>query len=204
MEGNEAFPSSVSKSRGSIHSLHLDIASSECDHHGTGSVICRIAYTPPIAVETHKFMWLLSSNKASVTPDLAARALITRMRKQPDSHKFHEFEGGRDLLKEVQHNCPYYLSCILSIIRAWFSQGCPRSNDRRHDFSEACQALDWIIQNIFKLPPLLDDHQAEQARVANPLLNWLRDVALLVEKNSTSKNGFAQAKSLLFVPITVC
>jgi hypothetical protein len=42
--------------------------------------------------------------------------------------------------------------------------------------------LDWIIQNFFEVPPLLDDHQTEQTRVANPLLNWLRNVALLVEK----------------------
>jgi hypothetical protein len=42
--------------------------------------------------------------------------------------------------------------------------------------------LNWIIQNFFEVSPLLDDHQTEQTRVANPLLNWLRDVALLVEK----------------------
>jgi hypothetical protein len=56
--------------------------------------------------------------------------------------------------------------------------------------------LNWIIQNFFEVSPLLDDHQTEQTRVANPLLNWLRNVALLVKKNSNSKNGFAQAKSL--------
>ncbi|MEY2608199.1 MAG: hypothetical protein QOH31_6053 [Verrucomicrobiota bacterium] len=42
--------------------------------------------------------------------------------------------------------------------------------------------LNWIIQNFFEVPPLLDDHQTEQTRVANPLPNWLRNVALLVEK----------------------
>jgi hypothetical protein len=46
--------------------------------------------------------------------------------------------------------------------------------------------LDWIIQNFFEVPPLLNDHQTEQTRVANPLLNWLRNVALLVEKKMAS------------------
>jgi hypothetical protein len=83
----------------------------------------------------------------------------------------------------VGHNCAYYLSCILSIVRAWFERGCPRTSERRHDFTEACQALDWIVQHIFQLAPLLDDHQNEQERISNPLLNWLRDLALLVEKS---------------------
>jgi hypothetical protein len=33
------------------------------------------------------------------------------------------------------------------------------------------------------LAPLLDDHQSEQARVANPMLNWLRDLALLIKQD---------------------
>jgi hypothetical protein len=150
---------------------------------GTGSVTCRIAYMAPIEVATDKFMWLLSSNKASVTPDLAARALITRMRKQPDSYKFTSFADGRDLLQEVHYNCAYYLSCVRSIVQQWVSRGKPRTADRRHDFTQACQSLDWIVQHILGLAPLLDDHQNEQARVANPLLNWLRDLALLVKQD---------------------
>lgn len=150
---------------------------------GTGTVTCRIAYMAPIEVETDKFMWLLSSNKASVTPDLAARSLITRMRKQPDSYQYQVFGDGHDLLQEVGIRCSYYLSCILAIISEWVKKGRPHTNDRRHDFTEACQALDWIIQNTFNLAPLLDDHQVEQDRISNPLLNWLRDIALIIEKN---------------------
>jgi hypothetical protein len=150
---------------------------------GTGTVTCRIAYMAPVEVETDKVMWLLSSNKANVTPDLAARSLITRLLKQPDSYTFKDFGDGRDLYAEVEFNRPYYLSCILSIVRAWLAESRPRTTDRRHDFTEACQSLDWIVQNILNLSPLLDDHQAEQARVSNPLLNWLRDIALLIQKN---------------------
>jgi hypothetical protein len=152
---------------------------------GTGTVTCRIAYMAPVEVATDKFMWLLSSNKADITPDLAARALITRMLKQPASHKYHLYDGGHDLLKEVRHNSTYYLSCILAIVSAWVDKGKPRTDDRRHDFREACQALDWIVQHIFKLAPLLNDHQNEQARVSNPLLNWLRDLALLVKQDES-------------------
>jgi hypothetical protein len=149
---------------------------------GAGRVTCRIAYMAPIEVETDKLTWLLSSNKASVTPDLAARSLITRMRKQPANHAYRAYEGERDLLEEVRHN-PDYLSAILSIIQAWVAKGKPRTNDVRHSFKGICQALDWVLQNILGMKPLLDGHQEEQARVANPLLNWLRDVAILMQQD---------------------
>ena len=118
---------------------------------GTGTVTCRIPYMAPVEVATDKFMWLLSSNKANITPDLAARALITRMLKQPTSHKYRVFDGGRDLLKEVRQNSTHYLSCILTIVSEWVDKGKPRTDDRRHDFRAVCQALDWIIRHIFGL-----------------------------------------------------
>jgi hypothetical protein len=142
----------------------------------------------PIEVPTAKIIWLLSSNKADVSPDLAARALITRMRKQPNLYQFKVFGDGRDLLQEVRHKCPYYLSCALAIIREWVSRGRPRTSERRHDFTEVCQSLDWIVQNILKCAPLLDDHQNEQQRISNPLINFLRDVAIIIEKNDNIEN----------------
>jgi len=41
--------------------------------------------------------------------------------------------------------------------------------------------MDWIVQHIFGLAPLLDGHRAEQERMSSPGLNWLRDVALAVD-----------------------
>jgi hypothetical protein len=46
-----------------------------------------------------------------------------------------------------------------------------------------------LFKTFLNSPPLLDDHQTEQTRVTNPLLNWLRDVALLVEKKNTSNSS---------------
>jgi len=161
----------------------VDSQLAESALRGTGSVTCRIPYMAPIEVPTTKTIWLLSSNKAAATDDLAERSLISRMRKQPDSYQFKVFGDGRDLLQEVAHKCPYYLSCVLAIIREWMTKGRPRTTERRHAFTEVCQSLDWIVQNILKCAPLLDDHENEQHRVSNPLINWVRDVAITVEKN---------------------
>ena len=48
---------------------------------------------------------------------------------------------------------------------------------------EWAQALDWIVQEIFHLPSLLEGHAETQDRISNPGLIWLRDVCLAVEKD---------------------
>jgi hypothetical protein len=36
--------------------------------------------------------------------------------------------------------------------------------------------MDWIVQNLFGLPPLLDGHRAQQQRISSTGLNILRDI----------------------------
>lgn len=43
--------------------------------------------------------------------------------------------------------------------------------------------MDWIVQNIFKLPPLLEGHRNEQLRISNVGLSFLRELALVVQKS---------------------
>ncbi len=108
-------------------------------------------------------------------------ATETRIRKKPAGYKYKEWPEG-DLLAHVQKNYAYYLSCVFSIVR-------PGTKDCRHDFREWCQVLDWIVQNLFELPPLLDGHREEQERISNPHLNWLRDVAVSVEQAGKLDEG---------------
>jgi hypothetical protein len=131
---------------------------------------------------------MLTSNKAETSPDLALRSLITRFRKQPKTHRFHKYPEG-DLLSHVDQNCSCYLSCLLAVIRTWYNQGKPHTDDNQHDFRECCQALDWIVKNVFHEPPLLDGHKTEQQRIASPNLTWFRSVALEVEKAGKLNEG---------------
>src|SRR5260221_11118811 len=45
-------------------------------------------------------------------------------------------------------------------------------------FGNGVKTLDWILQNIFRLPPLLNGHRDEQFRIASPGLSFLRELAL--------------------------
>jgi hypothetical protein len=155
---------------------------------GAGLVQARRAYSRSVQVKTDRVCWMLSSNKADTTPDLANRSIITRILKQLAGYNFKRFEEG-DLLRHVEAKSDYYLSCILSVLREWHSKRKPRTDDTRHDFREWCQTLDWIVQNIFQCPPLLDGHRGEQLRISNPDLNWLREIGFCAEKDNRLGDG---------------
>ena len=160
---------------------------------GEGTVNARPAYSRGIQAETDRVYWMMSSNKAETTPDLANRSIITRIRKQSADFNFKSYPEG-DLLDHVRKNCDHYFSCVLSIVKEWHRQGCQRTRESRHDFREWAQSLDWIVQKIFTLSPLLDGHQSEQTRISNPDLGWLRSVALAVEKDKRLSEGLKPAE----------
>lgn len=132
-----------------------------------------------VDVDTRPFLWQLSTNGADLTRDLANRSIVTRIRKQPEGYKFRRYPEG-DVLEYIKANRPRLLGAVFSIIREWARLGRPRTEEMRHDFRGWVQALDYIVQHIMKLHPLLDSHKAEQERVGNPCLQWLREVARCV------------------------
>ncbi len=160
--------------RGRLDSTILEEAT-----RGAGRVTCR-TLRASAEVETRFFNWQLSTNGAEFTRDIANRSIITRIRKQPEGHPFRRFPEG-DLLAHVEANQGFFLGAVFAVLREWKRRECPVTSERRHDFRAWCRSMDWIVQNIFNTPPLLDGHREEQARTANPALQWLRDVALAVK-----------------------
>lgn len=143
---------------------------------GMKRVSCR-ALRISADVDTRPFNWQLSTNGADFTRDIANRSIITRIRKQSAGYRFKEYAEG-DLLSHVGEKQPFYLGAVFSILKEWAREECPKTKENRHDFRGWCRSMDWIVQNIFKLAPLLDGHREEQARTANPALQWLRDVTM--------------------------
>ena len=143
---------------------------------GLPRVTCR-ALRISAEVNTKPFNWQLSTNGAEFTRDIANRSIITRIRKQPREYQFKEYGEG-SLEAHVAALQPFYLGAVFSIIQEWSRNGCPKTNETRHDFCDWCQSLDWIVQTIFGLAPLLDGHREEQARTANPAMQWLREVTM--------------------------
>ena len=123
----------------------------------------------------------MSTNGAELTRDAANRCVVTKITKRPANARFKTFPEG-DLLQHVKANQHIYLGCVFAIVREWMSHEKPRSGENRHDFREWAQTLDWIITEIMGMPPLMEGHREEQLRTANPSLQWLRAIALVVAK----------------------
>ncbi len=139
----------------------------------------RAPYREPVEIDPRRVVIMLTSNKADVTPDLANRCACVRILKQPAEYVFTRYPEG-DILEHVRMNQPRYLGAVFAVVQAWYTAGKPRTTETRHDFRPWAQALDWITRNLLDAGPLLDGHRETQARMTNPVLNWLRDVAIEV------------------------
>jgi hypothetical protein len=157
----------------------LDSPLAESAIRGLGRIRCR-TLRKSTEVDASAFLFQLSTNGAELTVDLANRALITCIRKHPPGHCYTKYPEG-DLIAKVTSMQPVFLGAVFAIIREWQRLGCQLTAESRHDFRGVCQALDWIVQNILKLPPLLDGHREKQQRVSDDRLVWLRNVVMEIE-----------------------
>jgi hypothetical protein len=178
--------------RGQISSQLLESAI-----RGEGKVAVRRAYSRTTLIDTDHVSWMATSNRAQMTQDLANRSIITRLRKRPFNAPFKEYPQG-DLLRHVEARSDYYLSCIYAVIREWHGAGKPRTQETGHDFREWSQTLDWVVQNIFKLPPLLKGHRAEQLRISSAGLSFLREIALAIQKAGEFKENLSATDLAIF------
>jgi hypothetical protein len=165
---------------------HVDSQILESALRGHGRVDVRTVRRAPVQIATHSFLWQLSSNGADMTRDLANRSIITRNRKRPTDFKFKQWKEGA-LVEHVRANQKYYLGCVFAVVAQWLNAGKPRTDEYGHDFREWVQSLDWICRRVMGTAAILDGHKAEQDRIGDPGLIWLREVAVKVK--ALAENG---------------
>ena len=67
-------------------------------------------------------------------------------------------------------NRQFLLSCVFSVVRAYYyNQGMPTTT-AQHDFAEAIQSLDYIVTEMFNLAPLLEGNRMEVDRMTRACL----------------------------------
>jgi hypothetical protein len=155
---------------------------------GVGIVGARIPHRGECQLPTTHVNWQLSSNGMNGPLDFANRCIITRIRKRPTDYKFQPYAEG-NVLAYTKARQPRILGAIFYIVMEWDRHGRPATNESRHDFLEWCRALDWMVQNLCELPPLLDGHTDELLRVSSPALSWLRKVALACQRQGRLNEG---------------
>jgi hypothetical protein len=167
---------------------HLGSQILESCLRGTGVIGARIPHRGEVQVPTGHINWQLSSNGVVGALDFANRCIITRIQKQPPDYKFHDWPEG-SILAHTKAKQPKILGAILYLIMQWDQKGRPGTKENRHDFTEWCRALDWMIGEYFELEPLLDGHTEEILRISNPNLSWLRQVAHAVNDKAKLDSG---------------
>jgi hypothetical protein len=155
---------------------------------GTGSVTVRIPYRPPIQVLTRRSCWQLTSNAASFTPDLANRSIVTNHKKpaklQAGEKRKSKAGWGDEVYQHIQQNQAHYLGAVHAIIQEYILRGKPRTKENRHNFTVWVQAMDYIVQDILGLAPLMNDHETSHAALSDPNHAWLRQVILVITQKS--------------------
>jgi hypothetical protein len=158
-----------------------------------GPMPARVPHKGEVQVDPRGFVFQITSNGVEITPDLASRASITRIRKHPAAYPFKVYDEGY-VYAHIVANQAYYLGCVFAVINEWVCRGRPRTGEMRHDFREWAQTLDWIVQNIFQAAPLMDGHDDAKQRVSDPRQTWLR--ALCIALRASAETGEFNATRL--------
>ena len=158
----------------------LDSQMQEAFLTAEGSFPARVPHRSEVTVDSRRFQLMLTSNGVETTRDLANRSSIIRIRKRED-FSYQTYPEG-DLLDHVKANQQHYLGCVFAVARVWHEQGCQRTRSTDHDFREWAQSLDWIVQELFGVSPLMDGHLKAQERVSSPAMTWLRKIGVALEK----------------------
>lgn len=156
--------------RGALNSQYLESVLT-----ATAPVAVRVPFKGEALIDARSVLFQLTSNGIEATRDLSNRMMITRLVHQPPGYVFRAYpEGG--LLQHVKAQQPRFLAAVHCVVREWHSRGKPALNTD-HSFREWTGALDWIVQELFGLPRLLDQHSEIAARASDPGTSWLRKIA---------------------------
>lgn len=77
---------------------------------------------------------------------------------------------------------------ICAVLREWVNRGEPIIKCQ-HDQREWAGAMNYIVQEIFHLPPLLDGFEEIKKRVSSPGLALLREIALTIQQPEVKYNA---------------
>jgi hypothetical protein len=142
-----------------------------------GTVPARVPHRGEVQVRVDRFNFQITSNGIEVSPDLANRCSIIRIKKRA-RFNYRSFPEG-DLLEHIKANRGRFLGAVYCLVAHWIERGKPRTADARMPgrFRAWGQSLDWIVRELCAGAPLLDGHEAIQQRVSDPGRVWLRAVA---------------------------
>lgn len=123
----------------------------------------------------------ITSNGMTTKEDLVNRSIIIRLIKEPGREL--TTVRGKTIEQLIREGPGIFMGAITKVIRYYHELGMPRTAEDGHARTEWVQKMDWIVQNIFHLPPLMEGHLGAQERMQNPALGFIRELAIRVEQS---------------------
>jgi phage/plasmid primase-like uncharacterized protein len=161
----------IDNARGAIRSQVFEAALTE------SQISVRAPFRPAMCVDPRKVSVSLTSNGVSLTPDLALRCNIVRLRKQPVGYRFKSVRPVASTVAERAR----LLSAIFTIVADWVRRGSRRVEaDYDGHARDFWCVVDEIIPRVFGLPRPTDGLKSAALAGADALLDLLRSVALIL------------------------
>lgn len=146
---------------------------------GASSHSARVPHIKTTVVDTTACNWSLTSNGVRGTEDLVNRMAIVKLRKHSPGHPFR-YDSKEGFHQHIRDNKEFYLGCVLSIVQHWIKDGKPQGSDGGHSFITWSKTLDYIVQNYFDYPPLMEGMAEAKRTVGDPVLSWVRLVCIAI------------------------
>jgi hypothetical protein len=127
-------------------------------------------------VDSRDYVLYATSTAFEATQDLANRLCAIRILQQQEDYRWRNWEEG-GLIAHVEANQATYLGAVAAVLRSWIEDGKP-SIECLHRQREWAMSMNWIVQRIFNLSPLTEGHDLLLQRVRNPVLGFLRELAI--------------------------
>ena len=143
-------------------------------------VLVRVPYQNAVGLDPSGRIFHLTSNGLSITPDLANRLCIVKLRKS-------EKRYSRNLMQMenyIAENQETLLGSIFEVISAWVEAGEHSIFDEKigvGGFQQWWQTMEWICANILSMPSPYVDVAATNTRATNNYLSWLRLLAIEIK-----------------------
>lgn len=146
------------------------------------SVPCRVPGFASVNIDPRRIFFIMTSNGATLSRDMANRSYLIQMKKRPDDHQWRTWDG-RHLLEHARTNQPFILGCVWAIIRRWHELGKPAyTGPKRHDFDAWERAVVYIATNMLGLPDPLATSRQQQGGIASTTEGWVREAAIAIRK----------------------
>lgn len=144
-------------------------------------VLVRVPHQNTAAIDPSGRIFHITSNGLSITPDLANRLCIIKLRKSDKQYS----KNRHEMEMYIGENQETLLGSVFAVIKAWVEADEQFTNDSTigvGGFQQWWQTMEWICTNIFHMPSPYVGVASKNKSSTNEYLIWLRKLAIEVKK----------------------